>query len=109
VIGTLPALPDDTGSIPSTHMLAYNYYNSSPRVPDTLFWPLWAPGMYVAHRHIKTHKLKIFLHIKTIKLKKILKLFSWVGGNLKRSPLWLPHASDNFTSSPHDTEPGWRQ
>ena len=38
-------------------------WNSSFRGPDTLFWPQWAPVMYVVHRHkcrqnIHTHKIK---------------------------------------------------
>ena len=35
----LRALPEDLGSIPSTHMTAHNF-NSSPRRFSILFWPL---------------------------------------------------------------------
>lgn len=48
----LTAFADNFGSVPSIHMAVHTIYNSSSRIPDDLFWILWALGT-------DTHKIKI--------------------------------------------------
>ena len=57
------ALPDDPGSIPSTHVVDHNHLSGGPRA---LFWPPRSPSTHMVHRltwHIKhpTHKINKYL------------------------------------------------
>lgn len=55
-------LPEDLGSILSTHMVPGNHVNTSPRVLNDIFWPLWALHAYNAKIYtqakISVHKIK---------------------------------------------------
>lgn len=57
------ALPEDSGSGPSTHMAAHDLLSFS-RGLDALFWPLWTPGTS-AQTYI--HTGKTLIHIKIAK------------------------------------------
>jgi hypothetical protein len=46
----LAVLQQDQGLIPSTHMVAHKHLNCSSG-SNTLFWPVWAPGVYMFHVH----------------------------------------------------------
>lgn len=66
----LAALLKDSGLIPSTHSMAYNYLTLVP------WWPARAPGEHVVHRYTckqntLTHKMKLksdcrFLKVTTL-------------------------------------------
>jgi hypothetical protein len=43
----LATVAEDPGSIPSTHLVAHNIYNSSFKGSDALFWPLRALDTHV--------------------------------------------------------------
>jgi hypothetical protein len=55
---------EDSGSLPSIHMVIHNIYNSCSRGPH-VFYPLWVPGPYVVYIHnigrqnTQKHKPKI--------------------------------------------------
>jgi hypothetical protein len=49
-IRALVVLPDDLGSIPSTHTVAHNHTYSSSMCSNTLFLPLQELGMNVVHK-----------------------------------------------------------
>jgi hypothetical protein len=71
VVRALAAISEDPGSVPGT--LAQQLKTTcGPRVPDTPFWPLQAPGTYVVHRQTcrqrnSTQKVKIINLFKWIK------------------------------------------
>ena len=59
-VGRKVALPDDLGSIPSTHMTAYNGLWLPFQGIKHLFWPLWAQ----AHMQCTDiHENKLFIYI----------------------------------------------
>lgn len=62
------ALPEDRGLIPSTYMVTYNICNFSSRASDVFSWPLWAPGIHVAHIHIQTTLIHIQIKINLLKM-----------------------------------------
>jgi hypothetical protein len=67
-LGSPAALPEDVGSIPSTHMVAHNhlYCNSSSMASETLFWPQQVLDVHVRHRVTpkkNTHTNKIIIII----------------------------------------------
>jgi len=52
LLGTLAALPEDLGSVPSTYMVAHNLpVSPDPEDTATHIWPPWIPGMYAVNRH----------------------------------------------------------
>lgn len=61
-IRILTALPEDAGSIPSTHIMAL-ICNSRSRGPNCLFWPLQAPGdswcMDTSKQNIHVDKIRL--------------------------------------------------
>lgn len=48
---TLAILTEDPGSISTPTCPLTIIYNASPRKSYVLFWPCWAQGMYMLHRH----------------------------------------------------------
>lgn len=47
----LTALPEDPGSIPSTHTVAPSHLQFQLQgVPRALFWPWWVPSIKIVHR-----------------------------------------------------------
>ena len=52
----LAALPEDLGSILSTHMELTTICNFTSGDSDALFGPPQEPGMHMAHRHIHAGK-----------------------------------------------------
>lgn len=64
-VGSVAVIVDDPGSIPTTHMVAHNIYNSSIRGSKALIFLLRPPGMHAEHRlqcmqHIHTQKIVNF-------------------------------------------------
>ena len=47
----LAVLPEDAGLILSPHMVVYKCLKLQSWGSNVFFWLLWAPGMYVVHRH----------------------------------------------------------
>lgn len=44
-------LPENPGSVPSTHRQLINGYNSNSLISGTLFWPLQAPDTWAQSAH----------------------------------------------------------
>jgi hypothetical protein len=53
----LAVLPEDSGSIPSTHIVAHSLLELQSQGSNALFWTLWALHHGVQNTH--THKIKI--------------------------------------------------
>ena len=69
----LAALPEDPGSIPSTHTQLSAIYDSSSRRPSALFWYCWVLQAYDTQTYVgqNTHAHKVGTNLVLGKEKRI--------------------------------------